>query len=113
MVDVPGFEPGSPKATALQAAELAVLFNTSEVGRRRGNRTPLHDDNTDSYPTAPEPSGRLSIKIGRGSWIRTSDTGIKVRCLGPTRRYPNQLADPAGLEPATYYLTGSRSNRLS
>ena len=31
MVDVPGFEPGSPKATALQAAELAILFNTSEV----------------------------------------------------------------------------------
>ena len=70
-------------ATALQAAELAMLFNTSEVGRRRGNRTPLHDDNTDSDPTAPEPSGRLSIEIGRGSWIRTSDTGVKVRCLGP------------------------------
>ena len=31
VVDVPGFEPGSPKATALQAAELAMLFNTSEV----------------------------------------------------------------------------------
>ena len=31
VVDVPGFEPGSPKATALQAAELAILFNTSEV----------------------------------------------------------------------------------
>lgn len=62
MVDVPGFEPGSPKATALQAAELAMLFNTSEIELRRGNRTPLHDVDTDSISTAPEPSGRLSIE---------------------------------------------------
>ena len=102
-----------PEATALQAAELAMLFNTSEVGRRRGNRTPLHDDNTDSYPTAPEPSGRLSIKIGRGSRIRTCDDRIKAGCLGPLGDTPTVLADPAGLEPATYYLTGSRSNLLS
>lgn len=31
MVVVPGFEPGSPKATVLQTAELAILLNTTEV----------------------------------------------------------------------------------
>ena len=115
MVDVPGFEPGSPKATALQAAELAMLFNTSEVAGVVGFEPTIPESKSGASGLARRYPNKLVQVLISCFLVLPAIIQTRIDPLGGSGRfnYPAclsyKLAGSEGFEPSTVGLTGHRT----